>query len=133
MDPRRELLRRLHPRATRLWGAAPNRRAISESVQEEFPRKKSNHLAQDDPPAYTQILQTGQNQQHMSLPFMHLRRNPRLQSVRFFLQTRRPCKFASPSRHSLALRAHRHRLSAVARKKMVRPGAQRNVAASEKS
>src|SRR5438128_11978406 len=44
--------------------------------------------------------------------------NPSLQSVRFFLQTRFRCKVAPPSRHSLALRAHRHRLSAFARKKM---------------
>src|SRR5207244_332661 len=44
--------------------------------------------------------------------------NPSLQNARFLLQTRLLCKPAPPSRHSLALRAHRHRLSAVARKKM---------------
>jgi hypothetical protein len=54
----------------------------------------------------------------MSLSFMSLRRNPSLQSVRFFLQTRFRCKVAPPSPLSLALRAHRHRLSAFARKKM---------------
>src|SRR5438128_628120 len=59
--------------------------------------------------------------------------NPSLQSVRFFLQTRFRCKVAPPSRHSLALRAHRHRLSAFARKKNVRSRAQGNVASSEKS
>src|SRR5207253_3147399 len=50
--------------------------------------------------------------------------NPSLQSVRFFLQTRFRCKVAPPSRHSLAFRAHRHRLSAFARKKNVRSRAQ---------
>src|SRR5438445_12529494 len=44
--------------------------------------------------------------------------NPSLQSVRFFLQARFRCKVAPASRHALALRAHRHRLSAFARKKM---------------
>src|SRR5438445_6640019 len=43
--------------------------------------------------------------------------NPSLQNARFLLQTCLLCKPAPPSRHSLALRAHRHRLSAVARKK----------------
>jgi hypothetical protein len=46
--------------------------------------------------------------------------NSSLQTARFLLQTRLPCKVAPPSRHALALRAHRHRLSAVARKKNVR-------------
>jgi hypothetical protein len=41
-----------------------------------------------------------------------------LQNTRFLLQTRPLCKLAPPSRHTLALRAHRHRLSAFARKKM---------------
>src|SRR5207244_2332473 len=44
--------------------------------------------------------------------------NPSLQNARFLLQTCLLCKPGPPSRHSLALRAHRHRLSAVARKKM---------------
>src|SRR5438132_13946443 len=52
------------------------------------------------------------------MSYHYLASNPSLQSVRFFLQTRFRCKVAPPSRHSLALRAHRHRLSAVARKKM---------------
>src|SRR5438445_11708318 len=52
------------------------------------------------------------------MSYHYLTSNPSLQSVRFFLQTRFRCKVAPPSRHSLALRAHRHRLSAVARKQM---------------
>src|SRR5580704_3657761 len=43
--------------------------------------------------------------------------NPSLQDARFLLQTRLLCKPAPASRHSLAFREHRHRLSAVARKK----------------
>jgi hypothetical protein len=69
-------------------------------------------------PAHTQILPTWRNPQHMSLPFMNLRRNPSLQNTRFLLQTCFLGKLAAPSRHSLAFRAHRHRLSAFARKKM---------------
>src|SRR5438445_2080009 len=67
------------------------------------------------------------------MSYHYLTSNPSLQSVRFFLQTRFRCKVAPPSRHSLALRAHRHRLSAVARKKNVRSRAQGDVASSEKS
>jgi hypothetical protein len=57
---------------------------------------------------------------------------PSLQNARFLLQTRLLCKPAPPSRHSWAFRAHRHRLSAVARKKMY-ARAQGNVASSEES
>src|SRR5438445_4111724 len=65
--------------------------------------------------------------------YQSLMSNPSLQRVRFFLQTRFRCKVVPPSRHSLAFRAHRHRLSAFARKKNVRSRAQGNVASSEKS
>src|SRR5437870_1565125 len=44
--------------------------------------------------------------------------NPSLQDARFLLQTGLLCKPVPLSRYSLAFRAHRHRLSAVARKKM---------------
>jgi hypothetical protein len=88
---------------------------------------------QAHPPAYTQSLQGWRDPEYMPLSFMELRRNPSLQSERFLLQTCLLCKPASPSRYSLAFRAHRHRLSAVARKKNVRSGAQGNVASSEES
>src|SRR5947209_9034000 len=90
-------------------------------------------LAQDDTPALQRkSCKLGETTPHV-MSYHYLTSNPSLQSVRFFLQTRFRCKVAPPSRHSLTLRAHRHRLSAVARKKNVRSRAQGDVASSEKS
>ena len=89
-------------------------------------------LAQDDIPAHAQILQTWRDRQYMPLPFIHLRRNRRLQNTRLFLQTCLLRKLAPPSRHSLAFGAHRHRLSPFARKKMSAL-ARREISRREKS
>src|SRR5437016_8055894 len=80
--------------------------------------KKSRLLAQErHPPPTHKSCNLARPTTHVTAVH-ELTSNPSLQSVRFLLQTCLLCKPAPPLRHSLALRAHRHRLSAVARKKM---------------
>ena len=76
----------------------------------------SRLLAQGDPPPIHKSCKLARSTTHVMADHK-LTSNPSLQSVRFFLQTHPRCKVAPPSRHSLAFAAHRHRLSAVARKK----------------
>src|ERR1700686_2027707 len=94
-------------------------------------RAPARGLPKTTPPPIPKSCKLGRPITHVTAVHQ-LTSNPSLQNARFLLQTCLLCKLATPSRHSLAFRAHRHRLSAVARKKMY-ARAQAHVRSSEKS
>src|ERR1700692_3816296 len=89
-------------------------------------------LTQDDTPAYTQILQTWRDQQHMSLSPMNLRRIQVCKTARFLLQTCLLCNLAPPS-CLLGISRAPTWLVRGRPQKNVRSRAQGNVASSEEA